>query len=135
MKKLIDKLLVGFNENSNICYMVGNEIDGKLKQVKETIYKIKDFKKLNHKKLFKENLAHFLGVGVLKGRQRKKEEIIAVNQFYIDIDLKDNNWIKESDIKAIPLIPNMIINSGNGYHLRYILDKPLGDLRIYEDIL
>ena len=62
-----------------------------------------------------------------KGNQRRTtlEDIEAVNCLYADIDDKDYHGTAIEHIKSLDPRPSVIIGSGSGYHLYWLLDKPL----------
>lgn len=66
-----------------------------------------------------------------------KDDIEEIPAVWSDVDFKDINQDEvDKRIAAFPLPPSMIVNSGNGYHLYWILKTPakIGDILKIEDI-
>jgi hypothetical protein len=78
------------------------------------------------------NKTHHVGVGVNPrppGRGKKKEDVRDIVCVWADVDGKDfEDGGKETalrNVKAFPIPPSIIVDSGHGYHCYWVLEKPL----------
>ena len=70
----------------------------------------------------------FFGAATRKGSDGSKAGVFEVSALWADMDWKDLVGGKaEADrrIKNFPLRPSIIVSSGHGYHLYWILRKPV----------
>jgi len=88
---------------------------------------------------FPNNQNIYVGVATRQEGQGDKEGLLEIPAVWVDIDFKDKDkdkdeadrWIAEFSLK-----PSIIVNSGNGYHLYWILNTPakIEDILKIEDI-
>jgi len=78
----------------------------------------------------------YIGVCPRALRRGDKESIRRVCCFYVDVDAKDFSCGKEEALKRIMsfrLKPSIIVDSGNGYHVYWLLREPI-KIQGWEDI-
>lgn len=84
------------------------------------------------------NKTHHIGVGVNPrplSEKKKKEDIRDIICLWADVDAKDFTTDGEyspegkeaawASVKAFPITPSIIVDTGHGYHLYWVLEKPL----------
>ena len=83
----------------------------------------------------KENL--FFGVATRDGQGGKKENIVNIPAVWADVDFKNTPRKKLADyLSQFPFKPSIIVKSGGGVHLYWLLKEPATkeDIRAIEDI-
>lgn len=63
-------------------------------------------------------------------KKKKKEDIVDIGALWLDVDSKDYGGSKEDALTAIegfPLAPSILVDSGNGYHVYWVLETPIID--------
>jgi len=80
----------------------------------------------------------YFGVGLRARRSGKKEHVGQISCLWVDIDAKDKE-ITLDYISQFKPPPSIIVDSGHGFHLYWLLDKPYqildeGDRRIVEGL-
>lgn len=63
-------------------------------------------------------------------KNKKQEDIVDIVALWLDVDTKNYEGRKEEALAAIkrfPLKPNIIADSGNGYHVYWVLETPIID--------
>ncbi len=68
----------------------------------------------------------YFGVATRDGKRGKKENVVSIPCVWADIDFKDTPEDKfNKKLKAFPFKPTIIIRSGNGLHLYFLLNLPV----------
>lgn len=84
-----------------------------------------------------ENENLFFAVASRDGRGGTKENIVSIPCVFADIDFKDTfKEIVKEKLKAFPFKPSIIIHSGNGIHLYWLLNETAGrdEIPVIEDV-
>ena len=67
----------------------------------------------------------FFGVALRDGRGGRKDNIVEIPVLWVDIDFKDTPKEQtDSKLKDFPNEPSVIVDSGGGYHVYWILKEP-----------
>jgi hypothetical protein len=89
--------------------------------------------------VFPDDQHIYFGVATRQYGKGGKSDIVEIPAAWTDIDFKNKDIDRDEvdrRIVAFPLQPSIVINSGNGYHLYWILNTPakIGDIPKIEDI-
>jgi hypothetical protein len=80
----------------------------------------------------------YFGVSTRNGKGGAKENVVSIPALWVDVDFKDTKR-EDADVLlvAFPLPPSILVMSGNGYHVYWLLKEPLGqkDIPGVEDAL
>ncbi len=84
-----------------------------------------------------KNSNQYLGVATRDGIAGTKENIVSISCLWAEIDSKHFPDASEARVQEIidkfPFKPTIVVNSGGGYHLYWLLEKPV-DLKRSEDV-
>ena len=105
-------------DNARICFIF---LDGSWQSIGEEVDKFCE----KHK-----NMNLYYGLSTRDGKGGAGENVVSIPCVWAEIDFKN---IKEDKVKGVldcfPLKPSIVVNSGGGFHLYFLLDKPV-DLTI-----
>jgi hypothetical protein len=79
----------------------------------------------------------YFGVATRRQGKGTKQDILEIPSVWVDIDFKDVPLIEaETRLKDFPLEPTIIIHSGGGWHLYWMLKEPATpeDINLVEDV-
>ena len=83
----------------------------------------------------KENI--YFGVGTRDGKGGEKTNVVNIPAVWCDVDFKDTpREIIAEKLKEFPFKPSIIVRSGGGIHIYWLLKEPAsnGDMSVVEDI-
>jgi len=97
-------------------------------------FKIEEFNDEALSEISKKNINHHVYFGVNPrplNKNKKQADIKNITCLWVDLDAKDFGGKKEDALQAISDFtprPNIIVDSGNGYHCYWLLKDPITDI-------